>query len=125
MDNLAPHSFYTVACVDPPIVQFTSVGRKDSLANVRKAGVENQVEIREGNALQTNVSPASVVTLYLLPEVNLKLRPTLQQQLKPGSRIVSHDFDMGDWKPLKTVEVQGKNGRQHTLYLWKIEGNPK
>jgi uncharacterized protein (TIGR03000 family) len=98
---------------------------KDSLANVKKEGVEKLVEIRQGDVFKVDVSPASVVTLYLLPEVNLKLRPTLLKQLKPGSRIVSHDFDMGDWTPLKKIEVQGKNGRQHTLYLWKIEGNQK
>jgi hypothetical protein len=56
-----------------------------------------------------------------LPEVNKKLRPILQQQLKPGSRIVSHDFDMGDWKPVKTVEVTDSDGLDHTLYLWVIE----
>src|SRR5262249_49748013 len=98
---------------------------KDSLANIKEAGVGNLVEIRQGDALKVDVSPATVVTLYMLPEVNLKLRPTLLKQLKPGSRVVSHDFDMGDWKPLKKIEVQTKNGRQHTVYLWKIEGNQK
>ncbi len=98
---------------------------KESLENVKKQGVEKLVEIRAGDALKANVSSATVVTLYLLPEVNLKLRPTLQEQLKPGARVVSHDFDMGDWKPLKRIEMRGKNGRTHTLYLWKIEGNQK
>src|SRR5262249_26222093 len=96
---------------------------KDSLENVKKEKVEELVTIRKGDVLKTDVSPASVVTLYLLPRVNLELKPILQKTLKPGSRIVSHDFDMGeDWKPLKKVEVTDKDGTDHTLYLWKIEG---
>jgi hypothetical protein len=62
-----------------------------------------------------NLSPASVVTMYLLPDVNLKLKPNLLSQLKPGSRVVSHSFDMGDWKPDKTERVNGR-----TIYLWTI-----
>jgi hypothetical protein len=73
--------------------------------------------------LKTDVSGATVVTLYLLPDVNLKLRPILQKQLKPGSRIVSHDFSMGDWEPDKKIEVPSMNGRTHTLYLWIIPKN--
>jgi SAM-dependent methyltransferase len=60
-----------------------------------------------------------VVTLYLLPELNLKLRPVLQKGLKNGARIVSHDFDMGDWKPEKTEKVMGST-REHTIHLWTI-----
>jgi hypothetical protein len=60
-------------------------------------------------------SSATVVTMYLLPDVNLKLKPNLQKQLKPGSRVVSHSFDMGDWKPDQTERVNGR-----TIYLWKI-----
>jgi cyclopropane fatty-acyl-phospholipid synthase-like methyltransferase len=62
-----------------------------------------------------------VVTLYLLPEVNLRLMPVLQKGLKPGARVVSHDFDMGDWKADKTEEVEGAT-RRHTIYLWTIKG---
>jgi hypothetical protein len=62
-----------------------------------------------------DVSSASVVTMYLLPDVNLKLKPTLLKQLKPGSRVVSHAFDMGDWKPDKVERVDGR-----TVYLWTI-----
>ena len=61
-----------------------------------------------------------VVTMYLLPEVNRRLAPVLQKGLKPGSRIVSHDFDMGDWKEDKREEVQGST-RSHTVYLWTIK----
>jgi hypothetical protein len=64
-----------------------------------------------------------VVTLYLLPEVNLRLMPVLQKGLKPGARIVSHDFDMGDWKADKTEEVTAD--RTHTIYLWTIKEKKK
>jgi SAM-dependent methyltransferase len=64
-----------------------------------------------------------VVTLYLLPDVNLRLRPILQKGLKPGSRIVSHDFDMGDWKADKEEKVEAD--RTHTIYLWTIKGDKK
>jgi hypothetical protein len=63
------------------------------------------------------------VTLYLLPDINVKLRPQLFKQLKPGTRIVSHDFDMGEWKPERTVQVQGPN-RTHTLYYWVVPEKP-
>jgi SAM-dependent methyltransferase len=66
--------------------------------NVRKAGVESRVEIREGDLFEMDFSDATVVTLYLLPDLNLRLRPKILA-LKPGTRVVSHDFDMGDWKP--------------------------
>lgn len=70
--------------------------------------------------MTVDLSPASVVTMYLLPEVNLRLRPNVWRQLKPGSRVVSHDFDMEDWKPLKTESIKDKSGWDHTLYLWHV-----
>ncbi|HWP59353.1 MAG TPA: methyltransferase domain-containing protein [Candidatus Acidoferrales bacterium] len=93
---------------------------KESHENIEKAGVGHLVEIRQQDILTVDVSPASVVTMYLLPDVNLKLRPTLLRQLKPGSRIVSHDFDMGDWKPDRTEKIKDSSGWDHTLYLWRI-----
>jgi len=84
-------------------------------ANVRRAGVEHLVEIREGDALEADIREASVVTLFLFRELNLRLRPKLQAQLKPGARVVSHRFDMGDWAPDAQVTVHG-----NPLYLWKI-----
>ncbi len=93
---------------------------KLSKENARKEGVESKVEIREGSVLNLkDVSEASVVTLYLLPDVNLKLMPVLKK-LKPGSRIVSHDFDMGDWKADREISVKDAEGREHTIYLWTI-----
>src|SRR5262245_26909496 len=101
-------------------VDFDPVRVKESKENAKKEEVEDKVEIRQGDALKVDdIGAASVVTLYLLPESNLKLRPILQQKLKPGTRIVAHDFDMGDWKPLKTVELKDQDGDEHTLYLWK------
>lgn len=88
---------------------------KESRENIRKAGLEKLAEIKQQDILTVDLSPATVVTMYLLPDVNLKLKPNLLKQLKPGSRVVSHAFDMGDWKPDKTERVNGR-----TLYLWTI-----
>ena len=87
----------------------------ESRANIQKAGVENLAEIRHQDILTVDFAPATVVTMYLLPEVNLKLMPSLRSQLRPGSRVISHAFDMGDWQPDKTVEALGRN-----VYLWTI-----
>jgi uncharacterized protein (TIGR03000 family) len=93
---------------------------KLSKENAKKEGVEGKVEIREGSVLDLkDVSEASVVTLYLLPDINLKLMPILKK-LKPGSRIVSHDFDMGEWKAEKEISIKDEEGREHTIYLWTI-----
>jgi hypothetical protein len=63
--------------------------------------------------------------MYLLPEVNLLILPNIWKQLKPGSRIVSHDFDMGDWKPLKTENIKDSSNWDHILYLWHVQGAQK
>jgi|SRR5690606_1687092 SAM-dependent methyltransferase len=78
-------------------------------------GVTDKVTFLEQDLFQSDIREATVVTLYLLPTLNVKLRPMLMEQLRPGTRIVSHDFDMGDWKPEKTVEADGK-----TVYFWTI-----
>jgi SAM-dependent methyltransferase len=84
--------------------------------NAKKAGVSNRVNFKVGDLFQADVSPATVVTLYLLPTVNVKLRPRLWQQLKVGTRVVSHAFDMGpEWPPEKKDEVEGR-----TIYFWTI-----
>jgi SAM-dependent methyltransferase len=88
---------------------------KQSRENIRKAGVQELAEIREQDILTVDLSGASVVTMYLLPDVNLKLKPHILSQMKPGSRVVSHAFDMGDWKPDKTERVDGR-----TIYLWTV-----
>jgi protein-L-isoaspartate O-methyltransferase len=94
--------------IDPDLVG-------ESRANIQKAGVQEMAEIRNQDILTVDLSAASVVTMYLLPDVNLKLRPNLLSQLKPGSRVVSHSFDMGDWKPDKVERVEGR-----TIYFWII-----
>jgi precorrin-6B methylase 2 len=86
--------------------------------NAKKAGVSDRVKFLQQDLFNTNLSEATVVTLYLLPEVNLKLRPKLFKELKPGTRIVSHAFDMGDWKPQQTLNVDGK-----TVYYWVVPKN--
>jgi uncharacterized protein (TIGR03000 family) len=94
---------------------------KESLKNVKKNKVEKLVDIREGDALKVaDLDKATVITLYMLPEFNEKLRPILQKKCKPGTRIVSHEFDMGTWKPLKEKRVEDSDGNAHDLYLWVV-----
>ncbi len=97
---------------------------EDSKENIKKNKVEKLVTVRLGNALETDVSEATVVTLYLLPSVNLKLKPILKKQLRPGARIVSHAFDMGSWEPEKEVTVKYE-GAPYMIYLWRIPEEKK
>ena len=92
----------------------------EASANAKKAGVSNRVQFKVANLFETDVSPASVVTLYLLPAINLKLRPQLWSQLKVGTRVVSHAFDMGDWAPEQTAVVENS-----TIYAWTITNKQK
>jgi ribosomal protein L11 methylase PrmA len=95
---------------------------KESTENARAAGVENLVSFKQQDVMTVDVSPATVVTLYLLTASNLKLRPLLTKELKPGSRIVSHMFSMGDWEPAKVDNFTNQEGFPRTLYLWKADG---
>jgi SAM-dependent methyltransferase len=95
-----------------------------SRANARAAGVSSRAFFREQDLFKTDLSPASVITMYLLPEVNLQLRPKILQ-LRPGTRIVSHDWDMGDWQPDRTITVDAPDksiGREKSskLHLWIV-----
>jgi SAM-dependent methyltransferase len=90
--------------------------------NAKAAGVEKLVTFKLQDAMETDVSEATVVTLYLLSSSNLKLRPILTRQLKPGARIVSHAFDMGDWEPAKEEQFEDEHGIGRTIYLWKTDG---
>src|SRR3990167_5336263 len=83
---------------------------KEANDNAKKAGVAKLVEFRNEDLFQTNFREATVVTLYLLPDLNVKLRPRLMAELRPGTRIVSHQFDMGDWAPDKKLESNGRTG---------------
>jgi SAM-dependent methyltransferase len=89
---------------------------KEARSNAKAAGVEDRVQFRVGNLFEADVSPATVVTLYLLPDINLKLRPLLWEQLRVGTRVVSHDFDMGEGWPPERVEKLGNK----TIYYWTI-----
>ena len=91
-------------------------------ANARRAGVEDLVTFIEQDAMRVDVSDATVVTLYLLSSSNMKLRPVLTRQLRPGSRIVSHAFRMGDWEPDVTDRFEDERGNSRALYLWRTNG---
>jgi ribosomal protein L11 methylase PrmA len=88
---------------------------KEAMANLKTAGVGDRVRFLNQDLFETDISEATVVTLYLLPSLNLKLIPKLNKELKPGTRIVSHAFDMGDWKPEQTLEVEGRR-----VFFWTI-----
>ncbi len=88
---------------------------REANANAKKQGVEKLVRFRNEDLFAADFSEATVVTLYLLPDLNVKLRPKLWKELKPGTRIVSHQFEMGDWKPQKQVELNGR-----VIYFWTV-----
>jgi SAM-dependent methyltransferase len=94
--------------IDPALI-------RESRINARKAGVTRRVRFIQQDLFKTDISRATVVTLYLRPEVNLRLRPKLLRELKAGTRVVSNSFDMGDWKPDKVESVAG-----NAVYLWTI-----
>jgi len=104
-------------------VDIDPVRIKESHENAKKAGVTDRVEFRLQDAMTVDVSPATVVTLYLLSSSNAKLRPLLTKQLKPGARIVSHAFSMGPTWPADKVDTfTSARGDEVTLYLWKFDG---
>jgi ribosomal protein L11 methylase PrmA len=88
--------------------------------NAARAGVSDLVTFVQQDLFATDVSPATVVTLYLGPELNRRLRPKLLRELRPGTRIVSHDFSLGDWTPERTVSVPQAPG--HRVLLWRVPG---
>jgi SAM-dependent methyltransferase len=94
---------------------------REARANARAAGadVEARTRFEVGDVFTFDFSPATVVTMYLLPSLNLKLRPRLIRELEPGTRIVSHDFDMGDWQPLATRYVS-----RSQVFLWHVPSDP-
>jgi len=104
-------------------IDINPVRIEEAKENARKAGVEKLVRFEENDLFEANFKEATVVTLFLLPNINLKLRPKLLQDLKPGTRVVSNTFDMGDWKPEKeiTLENDGEYSYlSHRLYLWTV-----
>lgn len=99
--------------IDPARVQ-------EAQANAKRAGVEHLVTFRVQDALETDVSDATVVTLYLVSALNVKLRPRLTSQLPRGARVVSHNFAIGDWRPDVVDTFKSADGASRTLYLWNI-----
>jgi SAM-dependent methyltransferase len=95
---------------------------EEAQANALEAGVESLTTFRVQDARTVDVSSATVVTLYLLPNSNTLLRPIITKQLKPGARIVSHAFDMDDWEPVKMERFKDLKGDIRTLYLWIADG---
>jgi predicted O-methyltransferase YrrM len=87
--------------------------------NAKRAGVTDRVRFEQQDIFTAKIADATVVTMYLLPDVNMRLRPKLLSELKPGTRIVSHNYDLGDWQPVqrKEMDVSGVN---HTLFLWIV-----
>ena len=98
--------------IDPELIRTAN-------RHAERAGVADRAKFAVQDLFTTDLSPASVVTLYLSPEFNLRLRPKLLRELKPGSRVVSHDFDMGDWRPDRVLQVRD-HSRPHTIMLWTI-----
>jgi precorrin-6B methylase 2 len=100
---------------------------REAKANAEKAGVVPLVRFEENDLFKSDIHEATVVTLFLLSTVNLRLRPKLLQDLKPGTRVVSNTFDMGDWKPDKEFTVGSPDEQtylSHRLYLWTIPKRP-
>lgn len=98
--------------IDPQRIQ-------EANANAKQAGVTDLVQFKNQDLFEANFSDATVITLYLLPGINMKLRPKLWKETKPGTRIVSHSFTMGEWEPEKKEDVEGRN-----IYLWTIPAKP-
>jgi ribosomal protein L11 methylase PrmA len=93
---------------------------REANENAKKAGVGDLVQFRQQDLFKADFREATVVTLYLLPDLNVKLRPRLWNELKPGTRIVSHQFEMGAWKPEKKLESNGR-----TVYFWTVPPKDK
>ena len=101
-------------------VEFVDDLYRQSMQKIRTLGLEKTARIIHGDIFKQDYSSADMITVYLLPASNNKLRPLLEQQLKKGTRIVSHDFPFRDWTPVKEVSIEDDGeGRSHTLYLYR------
>jgi hypothetical protein len=99
--------------IDPVLVM-------ESREAIHRAGLDHLAEIREQDIRSVNFSPATVLTLYLYPAANLRLRSAILSQMKPGSRVISHDFAMGDWQPERVERITDSMGLSRTIYRWRI-----
>jgi SAM-dependent methyltransferase len=93
---------------------------REARERARQAGVADLVEFQRQDVMTVDLSPATVVTIYLTQEANLKLRPKLARELRRGARVVSHNYHMGDWVPDEVRQVTSEGGHRHTLYLWRL-----
>jgi SAM-dependent methyltransferase len=91
--------------------------------NARKAGVTHRVKFIQGDLFDADIRDATVVTLYLLPDINLRLRPKLLSELQPGTRIVSHNYGMGDWTPDRSAKLT-VDGTEHVVFAWTVPKPP-
>jgi SAM-dependent methyltransferase len=98
--------------IDPALVA-------QSAERARRLGLADRLSFRHQDLFEADLTPATVVTLYLSPDLNRRLRPKLLRELRPGARIVSHAFDLGDWPPAQTLQVASHEGT-HTIYLWVV-----
>lgn len=135
MANLKPgETLYDLGCGDGRILiaaakryNIKAVGieisghlAKVATENVKKAGLEQRVKVIHGNFMQTDLSAANVVTLYLATTANESLRPNLERYLHPNTRVVSYDYPIPGWKAINTAETQGPSGAAHTIYLYEV-----
>src|SRR6266571_1133309 len=105
-------------------IEISDVLCKSTLKKVNALGLASQVKIINANALKVDLSPADVVTLYLLTSSNARLKPNLEKYLKPGARVVSLNFGMPGWKPA-SVETVHADRQTHTIYVYEISHKPK
>ena len=109
-------------------IDINPVRIQEARENAKKAGVEHLVRFEEKDLFEADIKEATVVSLFLLPNINLKLRPKLIAELKPGTRVVSNTFDMGEWKANKETTLEGQDEDtylSHRFYLWVITGKEK
>lgn len=100
-------------------IDLNPVRIQEANANAAKASMTDKVKFIEGDIFKQDFGEATVLTLYLLPDVNLKLRDKILQ-MKPGTRVVSHNYDMGDWKPEKVKELKTPDDVTHYVYMWRV-----
>jgi SAM-dependent methyltransferase len=93
---------------------------RESRERARLAGVADRVEFHQRDVMSVDLSPATVLTIYLTQDANLALRPKLAAELRRGTRVVSHNYHMGDWIPDEVRHVTSEGGHRHTLYLWRL-----
>lgn len=106
-------------------IEISSRLAETAAENVKKHRLQSEVKIIHGNFMQTDLSPANVVTLYLATTANDTLRPNLEHYLRPNTRVVSYDYPIPGWKPIETSETEGHQGAVHTIYLYEVPNSIK